>query len=405
MADTGREPNPAPDFMALRRDIHQHPELGYSEHRTSALAADCLREWGYQVETGIGKTGLVATLVRGSGQRRLGIRADMDALPIQERTGLPWASACAGVMHACGHDGHTATLLSAAWHIAHDVEFDGTLHLIFQPAEEGGGGARAMIEDGLFERFPCDAVFALHNMPGIEQGRLQFREGPALASADQITIALRGTGGHGAIPHKANDPVVAAAALVMSLQTVVSRNVDPLQSGVVTVGSIQAGQAANVIPGEAVLKVSVRALDRAVRTMLLERIETLTKGHAQSFGMEAQVSQVPSECYPVLVNTPIATDFARRVAVELLGESKVECAAPLMASEDFAFMLDKIPGCYFFIGNGDGGDGNMHGACMVHNAGYDFNDANIEVGSRYWVLLVQRFFGDARFNPEPSGQP
>ena len=375
----------AGEFISLRRDIHRHPELAFAEHRTAALVADKLEGWGYAVQRGLGGTGVVGTLVRGHGARRLGLRADMDALPITEATGLDHSSRHPGVMHACGHDGHTAMLLAAARHLAEQGDFDGTLHLIFQPAEEGGGGALRMMDDGLFERFPCDAVFAMHNMPGIEQGRLVLREGAAMASSDYATIELKGVGGHGAMPHRATDPIVAAASIVMALQTVVSRNIDPLQAAVVTVGAIHAGQANNVIPASAVLELSVRALDRGVRATVEQRVKALVQAQAESFGVSARIDWRPG--YAVLVNTPAETDFARQVAVELVGEAQVtRQGPPLTGSEDFAFMLERVPGSYLLIGNGVG-----EGGCMVHNPGYDFNDRNIGVGSAYWVLLAERF--------------
>jgi hippurate hydrolase len=378
------------EFVALRREIHRFPELAFCEHRTSELVATKLAAWGYEVHRGLGGTGVVGQLRRGSSSRRLGLRADMDALPIAEASGRPWASACAGLMHACGHDGHTAMLLAAASHIARSVDFDGTLNLIFQPAEEGAGGALRMMEDGLFERFPCDAVFAMHNMPGVPQGHLWLREGASMASSDDVTITLHGTGGHGAMPHRAADPVVAAASLVMALQTVVSRNVDPLQAAVVTVGALNAGKANNVIPVQATLELSVRALDRGVRQHLRERIHALAQAQAESFGVRSEVNW--REGYTVLVNTPAETALAADVAEQLAGPARVNRQAPpLTASEDFAFMLEKVPGCYLLIGNGDGSDGNAAGACMVHNPGYDFNDDNVAVGAAYWTLLVQRY--------------
>ena len=295
------------EFVALRRDIHRHPELAFREHRTAALVADKLEGWGYAVERGLGGTGVVGTLVRGSGTRRLGLRADMDALPIDEASSAEWSSARAGVMHACGHDGHTAMLLAAARHLAEQGRFDGTLHLIFQPAEEGGGGALRMMDDGLFERYPCDAVFAMHNMPGIPQGRLVLREGAAMASSDYATITLSGVGGHGAMPHRATDTVVAAASIVMALQTVVSRNIDPLHMAVITVGALHAGQANNVIPAQARMELSVRSLDREVRQTLERRIKALVALQAESYGVVARIDWRPG--YAVLVNTP---DRARR---------------------------------------------------------------------------------------------
>jgi hippurate hydrolase len=377
----------AGEFISLRRDIHRHPELAFEEHRTAALVADKLETWGYAVERGLGGTGVVGTLVRGQSKKRLGIRADMDALPVDEASGAEWSSVHAGVMHACGHDGHTAMLLAAARHLAEQGAFDGTLHLIFQPAEEGGGGALRMMDDGLFERFPCDAVFAMHNMPGIVQGRLVLREGAAMASSDYATVTLHGIGGHGAMPQRAADPIVAAASIVMALQTIVSRNIDPLHAAVVTVGALHAGKANNVIPAAATLELSVRALDREVRSTLERRIKALVTAQAESFGVTARIDWKPG--YAVLVNTPAETALAREVAVELVGADQVTLQGPpLTGSEDFAFMLERVPGSYLLIGNGDG---DSAGACMVHNPGYDFNDRNVATGSAYWVLLAERF--------------
>lgn len=379
----------AEEFTAIRRDIHQHPELGYQEIRTSELVANQLRSWGYAVTTGLGGTGVVGQLVRGDGSKRIGIRADMDALPIMEQTGLSYESTNKGVMHACGHDGHTAMLLAAAKYLAEHGKFNGTLNLIFQPAEEGLGGAKKMMDEGLFEKFPCDAVFAMHNMPGHRVGQLLFRDGPFMASSQNIVITIEGVGGHGALPQFAADPVVAGASIVMALQTIVSRNTPPLEMSVITVGSFQAGQANNVIPQQAVLKLSVRSLSREVHAMLKKRIAELVQLQAQSYGVTAKVDFVSG--YPVLVNTKAETDFARAVAVELVGDQNVSLDAdPLTGSEDFAFMLEKLPGCYLFIGNGDKITGG-HGACMVHNSNYDFNDSNIGVGSAYWVLLAERY--------------
>jgi hippurate hydrolase len=377
------------EFVQLRRDIHRHPELAFEEHRTSEIVAQSLSRWGYQVTRGLGGTGVVGQLKRGSGNKKLGLRADMDALPIAEQTGLPHASVHAGVMHACGHDGHTAMLLAAAKQLAEHGEFSGTLNLIFQPAEEGFGGAKKMMEDGLFERFPCDAIFAMHNMPGFKPGQLLFREGATMASSENITITLHGKGGHGAMPHMAADPVVAGASIVMALQTIVSRNVAPLQMAVITVGSFKAGQANNVIPQTATLELSVRSLDRDVRLLLNQRIEALVQAQAQSYGLRAEVTFRGG--YPVLVNTPQETAFATQIALDMLGPKRVVAQTePLTGSEDFAFMLEAVPGSYLFIGNGDASTGG-HGACMVHNPGYDFDDSNIAVGSAYWVRLAQGY--------------
>jgi len=376
------------EFIELRRDIHRHPELGLEETRTSSLIAGRLESWGYAVDRSFARTGIVATLTRGSGGKRLGLRADLDALPIRESTGLPWQSVHDGVMHACGHDGHTAMLMAAARYLAEHGRFSGTLHLIFQPAEEHPGGARIMVDEGLFERYPCDAIFAMHNMPGIEQGDLVFRPGAMMASSDDVTITLAGRGGHGAIPHRATDPIMAAASIVMALQTIVSRNVDPQQTAVVTVGALAAGRANNVIPDSARLELSVRALDREVRDLLETRIRALVELQAQSFGVSARVDY--KRDYPVLVNAADETAFAWRVGVELLGADRASNqGAALTGSEDFAVMLEHCPGSYLLIGNGTG-----EGGCMVHNPGYDFNDDNVTIGGAYWALLAERYLSD-----------
>ncbi len=375
------------EFVSLRREIHSNPELAFEEHGTAALVAERLEAWGYKVERGVGGTGVVGQLVRGKGTRKIGLRADMDALPILEETGAAWASKKPGVMHACGHDGHTAMLLAAAKHLAEHGEFDGTLNLIFQPAEEGAGGAVRMMEDGLFERYPCDAIFAMHNAPGVPQGMLVFRDGPALASSDYAKVTLTGIGGHGAMPHHTADPIVAASSIVMALQTVVSRNVDPLMMAVVTVGAMHSGLANNVIPATATLEISVRALDREVRKKVEQRVKAVITAQAESFGVQANIDW--REGYAVLVNTLDETNFARQVGLELVGPDKVVLQGPQVSgSEDFAFMLERRPGCYLMIGNGAGG---QTGSCMVHNPSYDFNDQNLSVGGAYWVLLTQRF--------------
>ena len=378
----------APAMTELRHKIHAHPELGFEEVETRRHVIRCLHEWGYEIHEGLGVTGVVGTLRRGAGPR-IGLRADMDALPIQESTGLPWASRVAGKMHACGHDGHTAMLLAAAWELARRDSFRGTVHLIFQPAEEGQGGAKRMLDDGLFRLFPCDAIFAMHNMPGFPVGQLGFRPGPFMASADTAVIRIRATGGHGAVPDKAVDPVVVAASLVMALQSVVARNVSPLDMAVVTVGAILAGEAANVIPESAEMRLSIRALRPEVRALLRQRVEALAAAQAAGFGARAEVDY--QDGYPVLVNDAAATALARQVALDWLGaEGVVADMPPLTGSEDFAFWLEQVPGCYLIIGNGDG-----EGGCMVHNPGYDFNDQALPVGASYWVKLVERYLGGA----------
>ncbi|WP_218583449.1 M20 aminoacylase family protein [Pseudomonas atagonensis] len=375
------------EMIALRRHIHAHPELSFEEFATADLVAGKLQEWGYQVHRGLGGTGVVGLLKNGQGDKTIGLRADMDALPIIEQTGLEYSSRHEGVMHACGHDGHTAILLAAAKHLAATREFDGSLVLIFQPAEEGDGGAQRMLDDGLFELFPCDAVFALHNMPGLPVGKLGFLAGPFMASTDTVTIRVDGVGGHGAMPHKTVDPLLAGAAIVMALQSIVSRNVNPLDTAVVTVGAFHAGLAPNVIADHAELQLSVRALKPQVRDELIVRITELAEAQATSFCARATVTVDEAQRFPPLINHAQSTDFARQVAVDWLGEEGlISDMQPLTGSEDFAVMLERCPGCYLLIGNGDG-----EGGCMVHNPGYDFNDDCLATGASYWVRLVESF--------------
>lgn len=369
----------------IRHHIHHHPELAYEEHDTAALVADKLEQWGWQVTRGVGKTGVVGTLRVGDGARSIGIRADMDALPIVEATGLPYASGTHGKMHACGHDGHTAMLLAAAKHLARERRFSGTLNLIFQPAEEGLGGAKKMLDEGLFEQFPCDAIFAMHNMPGFPTGKFGFLPGSFMASSDTVVIDVQGRGGHGAVPHRAIDPVVVCAQIVLALQTIVSRNVSPLDMAIITVGAIHAGEAPNVIPDRAQMRLSVRALKPDVRDLLETRIKEVVHAQAAVFGASATIDY--QRRYPVLVNDAEMTAFARGVAREWVGEANlIDGMVPLTGSEDFAFLLEKRPGCYLIIGNGDG-----EGGCMVHNPGYDFNDAALPTGASYWVKLAEAF--------------
>ena len=371
----------------IRHHIHHHPELAYEEVATAALVAEKLEAWGWQVTRGVGKTGVVGTLKVGDGTRSIGLRADMDALPITEQTGLPYASGTHGKMHACGHDGHTTMLLGAAQHLAKTRNFSGTVHLYFQPAEESGidSGAQKMIEDGLFERFPCDAVFGVHNHPGAEPGKFLFRKGAFMAAGDKATITIEGVGGHAARPHLTVDPIVIASSIVMALQTIVARNVNPAQPAVVTVGTMHSGVANNVIPSSATLELSVRSFSPEVRALLKERITELAETQAASYGGKAHVDYV--EGYPVVVNTDEETEFAIQVARELVGAENVEPNADiLMGSEDFAFMLEQRPGSFLRLGNGVGEDG-----CMVHNPHYDFNDRNLPIGAAYWTRLVERF--------------
>ncbi|MCW3481998.1 M20 family metallopeptidase [Neisseriaceae bacterium JH1-16] len=375
------------EMIALRQHIHAHPELSFEEFATAELVAAKLTEWGYEVHQGLGGTGVVGVLRAGNGGKTIGLRADMDALPIVEATGLPYASRHEGVMHACGHDGHTAMLLAAAKHLAASRAFDGTLVLIFQPAEEGDGGAQRMMDDGLFERFPCDAIFAMHNMPGHPAGKFGFLSGPFMASTDTVTIHIDGCGGHGAMPHLTVDPVLVGSAIVMALQSIVSRNVAPLDTGVVTVGAFHAGLAPNVIPDHAELSLSVRALKPVVRDQLIERITAIAEAQATSFGACARVVVDQQQRFPPLVNEAASTALARQVALDWVGEDGlIADMAPLTGSEDFAVMLERVPGCYLIIGNGEG-----KGGCSVHNPGYDFNDDCLALGASYWVRLVESF--------------
>ncbi len=373
------------ELVDIRRHIHQHPELSYEEVDTAALVADRLEGWGYAVTRNVGGNGLVATLRAGAGTRSIGVRADMDALPIHEMTGLEYASTHQGKMHACGHDGHTAMLLGAALQLARTRNFDGTVNLIFQPAEEAGfnSGAVQMLADGLFERFPCDAIFGMHNHPGVATGTFMFRAGAFMAACDTVKVNIVGKGSHAARPHLSVDPVVAASSLVMALQTVVARNIDPMESAVVTVGSLHAGHAANVIPEHATLEMSVRSFKPEVRELLERRIRALVQTHVESYGARAEIDYIRG--YPVLINSEPETEFARQIALELVGEEQVIAPFPPIAgSEDFAYFLQQRPGCFVRIGNG-------MGKPMLHNAHYDFNDDNVAVGAAYWTRLIERY--------------
>ena len=379
-------PSKIEHWVKTRRDIHAHPELRYEENRTADIVANRLRELGYQVETGIGKTGVVGVLHGEMGPgKSIGLRADMDALPIQERNEFPHASRHPGKMHACGHDGHVAMLLGAAQEFAENCDFQGSVVLIFQPAEEGLAGARRMIEEGVLQQFPCDAVFAAHNMPGYPVGKLGFRAGPFMASADQVTVTIQGVGGHGAMPHLTVDPVVVCASIIMALQSIVSRNVSPQDMSVITVGSINAGKASNVIADSAQMLISVRALANRVRDRLESQIKQLIHAQAQAFGATAEIHY--SADYPLLINDAEMTRFASQVATDWLGEDEVlNDIVPFNGSEDFAYFLQKCPGCYLIIGNGDG-----EKSCMAHDPRYDFNDDILIRGAGFWVKLTEAF--------------
>lgn len=373
------------EFAAIRRDLHRHPELGFEEQRTSAIVAELLQGWGYQVHRNVGGTGVVGVLRQGQGLRSIGIRADMDALPLHDHSGLPHASKHPGKAHACGHDGHTATLLCAARYLAENRTFNGTLNLIFQPAEESLGGAPAMLADGLLERFPCDALYALHTMPGLALGAVGICEGAVSASSDRVVITLRGPGGHGAMPHKTPDPIVAAAALVTAFQAIVSRNVPAADVAVITVGALLAGEASNVIPDKAELRLTVRAKDEGVRALLEKRIHEVARGIAAVHQLDVDIAYQPMA--PVMINTPAETQLFQQVATQLLGQANVytRASSNYLGSEDFAWVLRQRPGCYIALGNGSD---EAHGR-PIHHPGFDFNDAAIGYGASLWVRLVQ----------------
>jgi len=377
--------NSMPEMVAIRRDLHEHPELGLEEVRTSQVVARHLESYGYTVTRGLAKTGVVATLSNGTGRRSIGIRADFDALPIQEETGLAYASKTPGKMHACGHDGHTAMLLGAARAIAERRNFDGTVHLIFQPAEENFGGAKIMVEEGLFEKFPCDAVFALHNEPGLPFGQFAVREGPIMAAVDEARITVNGVGGHGAEPQETLDPIVCGASIVMALQTIVSRNIHPLDPTVVTVGSFHAGSASNIIPSRAEIVVGIRSFDPAVRDELERRIRLVAERQAESYGMSATVDY--QRFYDATINHKAETDLVRDLAVRFAGADKVvDLERPFMGSEDFAYMLKERPGTYFFLGGRSGENDRS-----LHHPGYNFNDDLLPIGAAFWTELAEHY--------------
>lgn len=377
--------NDMSEVVATRHFLHQHPELGLSEFTTSDYIAAKLEEFGYAVTRGLGKTGIVATLKNGSSDRSVGIRADIDALPIEEETGADYASLNKGVMHACGHDGHTAMLLGAAKILAQRKNFDGTLNLIFQPAEENFGGARLMMEDGLFDRFPCDAVFGLHNDPSLPFGKIFVKEGPIMAAVDECRIVVNGRGGHGAEPQDAADPIVAGASIIMALQTVVSRNIHPLDPAVVTVGAFNAGIASNVIPERAEMVITIRSFDPAVRDKLEERIRGVAVGQAASYGMTATIEYTRG--YDATVNHKAETDFVRDLAKKVVGpENLAEIERPMMGAEDFGYFLAERPGTYFFLGTA-----RTKNDPPLHHPKFDFNDDALPIGTNFWVELAEAY--------------
>ncbi|VXC44261.1 Hippurate hydrolase [Burkholderia sp. 8Y] len=381
------------EIQALRRTIHAHPELRYEEVGTAKLVAENLERWGITVHRGLGKTGIVGVLKRGSGSRSIGLRADMDALPIQETNSFGHKSTHPGRMHACGHDGHTAMLLGAAKYLAQHGKFDGTVVFIFQPAEEGGAGAKAMIDDGLFTRFPVDAVFGIHNWPGFPAGHFGVTEGPIMASSNEFRITIRGVGSHAALPHNGRDPVFSAVQVANALQGIITRNKKPLDTAVLSITQIHAGDAVNVVPDHAWLGGTVRTFTVETLDLIETRMRKIAEATASAYDCEAEVYFHRN--YPPTINDPAQTKFAAEVMAEVVGEENVDCSVePTMGAEDFSFMLLEKPSCYAFLGNGDGAHrdhGHGEGPCMLHNASYDFNDTLLSVGSSYWVRLAERF--------------
>jgi hippurate hydrolase len=378
------------EMTAVRRDIHAHPELGFEEVRTSGIVADKLREWGCEVTTGIAKTGVVGTIRVGNSPNSIGLRADMDCLPMEETNTFPHASKHKGKMHGCGHDGHTAMLLTAARYLSETRNFQGTVHFIFQPAEEGPGGGRVMVEEGLFEKFPCDSVFGMHNRPSLPVGKFQIRPGPMMAGAGSFDITIRGKGTHGARPESGIDPVVVASHVVTAAQTIRSRTLSPHDPAVLSITQIHAGDAYNVIPETAVLRGTIRAFRPEVMQTLMGSLERIAKQVAAAYGAEA-VCNI-RQGYPPLVNNPDETNFIADVAASLVGEENVNRnGALVMGSEDFSYMLNAVPGAFILTGQGGSSEGDH--SCEVHNPGYDFNDAVLPLGATLFVRLVEAKLG------------
>ncbi len=379
------------EIQAIRRDLHAHPELCYEEQRTSDVVAAKLTEWGIPVIRGLGVTGVVGIIKNGTSERAIGLRADMDALPMQEVNTFPHASRHPGKMHACGHDGHTAMLLGAAKHLADHRNFDGTVYLIFQPAEEGGAGAKRMIEDGLFEQCPMDAIYGMHNWPGIPSGHMSVRPGPLMASSNEFYLTVKGKGGHAAQPHKCIDPVIVGMQIAQAWQTIVSRRTNPIDTAVLSLTQFHAGTATNVIPDEARLAGTVRTLSAKVLDAIEKQMEEVAVNTAAAFGAEVEFKFRRN--YPPLVNHPESTRFAVEVMKAVVGADKVDDKTePSMAAEDFAYFLQAKPGCYIFIGNGEGDHrdgGHGLGPCVLHNGSYDFNDNLLPVGASFWVKLAE----------------
>lgn len=385
----------AASIAAVRRDIHAHPELCFEEVRTADVVAQKLTEWGIPIHRGLGKTGVVGIVKGrdgGANGRAIGLRADMDALPMQEFNTFAHASVHKGKMHACGHDGHVAMLLAAAQHFAKHRNFDGTVYLIFQPAEEGGGGARVMIEDGLFEQFPMEAVYGMHNWPGMPVGTFAVSPGPVMASTSEFKITLRGKGGHAALPHTGIDPVPIACGMVQTFQTIISRNKKPVDAGVISVTMIHAGEATNVVPDSVELQGTVRTFTVEVLDLIEKRMRQIAEHTCAAHDATCEFEFVRN--YPPTINSPAEAEFARKVMAGIVGEERVLPQEPTMGAEDFAYMLQAKPGAYCFIANGDGAHremGHGGGPCMLHNPSYDFNDDLIPLGATYWVKLAEEW--------------
>jgi len=382
------------EIQVIRRNIHAHPELRFEENLTADLVAEALSSWGIPIVRGMGKTGVVGRLDGALGPgKMIGLRADMDALPLQEHNTFAHASRHAGKMHACGHDGHTAMLLGAAQYLSNHRDFKGSVIFIFQPAEEGGGGAREMIKDGLFKQFPCDAVFGLHNWPGIPVGDFGVTVGPMMASSNAFQITVKGRGGHAALPHNSADPVIAGVNIVQALQSIITRNKRPVDAAVLSITQFHAGETSNVIPDSAFIGGTVRTFTLEVLDLIETRLREIAHGVAGAFDCSAEIEFIRN--YPPLINHQPEVDFAVSVITDLVGAGHVDTQIdPTMGAEDFAFMVLEKPGCYVFLGNGDGDHravGHGMGPCQLHNPSYDFNDALIPVGVSYWVKLAQRF--------------
>lgn len=389
------------DIKAVRRDIHAHPELAFKELRTSDRVAELLTQWGIPIHRGLGGTGVVGILKGKTDGPAIGLRADMDALPMQETNAFAHASQHAGVMHGCGHDGHTAMLLNAAHYLSQHPDFAGTVYLIFQPAEEGGnGGARRMIEDGLFDQFPMQAVFGMHNWPGMAVGEFGVTPGPIMASSNIFTITVQGKGAHAGMPHLGHDPIMGAVQVAQALQTIITRNRHPLEAAVLSITQIHAGSAMNVIPGEAKIMGTVRTFTTETLDLIEQRMGEIVQSASQAMGCEGHLSFTRN--YPPTRNTENETAFCVEVMQDIVGEKNVDArVVPTMGAEDFSFMLEKVPGCYVWIGNGMGehrDQGHGMGPCMLHNGSYDFNDELLPLGATYWVKLVERWFSRGEGN-------